>query len=182
MANIPLPVIGVAGFKNSGKTTLVVKLVAEFTRRGFRVATVKHAHHEFQIDGAETDSARHRRAGAGQVAIVSSKRWALVTELGGAAEPALGEILARLAPADLVIVEGYKGEPIPKIETRRAAAPAKRALAPEDPLVVAIAADHAVADPGVPAFDLDGAAAIADFIAAFFVLEKAPAGTLADPA
>lgn len=176
MANLPPPVIGVAGFKNSGKTTLVVKLLAEFARRGFRVATVKHAHHEFQIDGAETDSARHRRAGAGQVAIVSSKRWALVTELRDAMEPSLDAILARLTPADLVIVEGYKGEPIPKIEARRAAAPAKRALAPDDPLVVAIAADHAVAEPGVASFDLDDAAKIADFIAAFFVLEPARAG------
>ena len=76
------PVIGVAGWKNSGKTTLVTRLVAELTRRGFKVATVKHAHHDFQIDDAETDSARHRRAGAAQVAIVSPRRWAVVRELG----------------------------------------------------------------------------------------------------
>lgn len=175
MTKLPPPVIGVAGFKNSGKTTLVEKLVAEFTRRGFRVATVKHAHHEFQIDGAETDSARHRRAGASQVAIVSSMRWALVTELGAAPEPALDDIIARLAPADLVIVEGYKGEAIPKIEARRAAAPAKRALACEDPLVIAIAADHAVAEADAAVFSLDDAAGIADFISTFFVLEPAGA-------
>ena len=105
------PVIGVAGWKNSGKTTLVERLIAELTRRGFKVATVKHAHHNFQIDDAETDSARHRRAGAAQVAIVSPRRWALVRELGGAPEPSLEEVIGRLDPCDLVIVEGYKAAP-----------------------------------------------------------------------
>ena len=158
------PVIGIAGWKKSGKTTLTVRLVAEFTRRGLKVATVKHAHHAFQIDEGETDSARHRQAGAGEVAIVSGKRWAIVHELGEEAEPALAEVLGWLSPCDLVIVEGYKAAPIPKIETRRQAAHRQSPLADTDPHVIAIAADHAVPATRVPAFPLDDIAALADFI------------------
>lgn len=169
MTNPHPPVIGITGWKNSGKTTLVVRLVAEFTRRGLRVATIKHAHHDFRIDDADTDSARHRRAGAAQVAIVSSKRWALVRELGRASEPTLDEMIGRLDPADLVIVEGYKAAPIPKVETRRREAPAKRPLAPDDPHVIAIAADHGLEGERVPVFPLDDTAGIADFIAASVV-------------
>jgi molybdopterin-guanine dinucleotide biosynthesis protein B len=157
-------VIGVAGWKNSGKTTLVTRLVAELTRRGFRVATVKHAHHDFQIDDAETDSARHRRAGAAQVAIASPKRWAVVRELRDAPEPSLEEMIGRLDPCDLVLVEGYKAAPIPKIEARRRAAARAEPLAERDPNVVAIAADHPCDGAGRPVFAFDDVAAIADFI------------------
>lgn len=158
------PVIGIAGWKKSGKTTLTIRLVAEFTRRGYKVATIKHAHHEFQIDDGETDSARHRRAGASQVAIVSGKRCAIVTELNGAPEPNFDEVVASLDPADLVIVEGYKSAPIPKIEARRTGQVTRRWLADEDPRVIAIAADHDVADARVPVFHLDDVTAIADLI------------------
>ena len=160
------PIIGIAGWKNSGKTTLAVRLVEEFTRRGLRVATIKHAHHNFQIDDAETDSARHRRAGATQVAIVSSKRWALVTELGAADEPDFAEVIAMLAPADLIIVEGYKTAPVLKIEARRGASSHEKPLATENPHVIAIAADapSAHTDP-LPVFQLDDVATLADFIA-----------------
>jgi molybdopterin-guanine dinucleotide biosynthesis adapter protein len=160
------PLIGIAGWKNSGKTTLVTKLVAEFTRRGLSVATIKHAHHAFQIDDGETDSARHRRAGASQVAIVSPVRWALVRELNGAPEPKLEEIIAQLEPCDLIIIEGYKRAPIPKIEVRRSASLDKRALFEGDGHVIAIAADHAIAGATLPVFDLDAIGAIADFIQA----------------
>jgi molybdopterin-guanine dinucleotide biosynthesis protein B len=161
------PVVGIAGWKKSGKTTLTVRLVEAFTRRGLRVATVKHAHHAFQIDDAETDSARHRRAGAGQVAIVSAKRWALVTELREADEPDLPDVIAMLDPCDLIIVEGYKTAPIPKIEARRREAHTAKPFWPADPLVFAIAADHAVDTGGaVPVFALDDVAAIADLITA----------------
>ena len=159
------PVIGIAGWKKSGKTTLAVRLIAEFTRRGLKVATVKHAHHDFQIDEAETDSARHRRAGASQVAVVSAKRWALIAELEGAPEPELAEVVGWLEPCDLVIVEGYKQAPIPKIEARRRAALSHRPLAVTDQSVIAIAADHPVEDSGLPAFRLDDIDAIAEFIA-----------------
>ena len=107
-------VFGITGWKNSGKTTLTERLVAEFTRRGFRVSTVKHAHHDFDIDREGADSYRHRLAGAAEVAIVSGRRWALMHELRGEDEPKLDEILARLAPCDLVLVEGYKREATPR--------------------------------------------------------------------
>jgi len=170
------PLVGIAGWKKSGKTTLAERLIAEFTARGLRVASVKHAHHNFRIDDADTDSARHRRAGAAQVAIVSSKRWALVTELAGAAEPTLGDVVAHLAPCDIVIVEGYKSAPIPKIEVRRRDAFGHETLADKDPNVVAIAADHEVEARGVPAFHLDDIAGIADFIARTLSLPQAASG------
>ena len=169
----PTPVIGIAGWKKSGKTTLVVRLIEEFTRRGLKVASVKHAHHNFQIDDAETDSARHRRAGAAQVAVVSAKRWALISELGGAREPDLAEVLAWLGPCDLVIVEGYKSAAIPKIEARRSAALGQETLADSDPNVIAIAADHAADGRGLPVFSLDDIAGIADFIAKSIGLQSA---------
>ena len=160
------PVIGIAGWKKSGKTTLAERLIAEFTRRGLKVASVKHAHHDFRIDDAETDSARHRRAGASQVAVVSAKRWALIAELEGAPEPDLAQIVAWLGPCDLVIVEGYKGAAIPKIEVRRTASFGQEPLVAKDRMVLAIAADHAVEESGVPVFALDDVAGIADFILA----------------
>ncbi len=166
------PVVGIAGWKNSGKTTLVVHLVAELTARGFAVATVKHAHHDFQIDAENTDSARHRRAGARQVAIVSPGRWALVSELQGEPEPTLEAVIARLGPCDVVIVEGYKRAPIPKIEVRRTAAVSHVRLADGDPTVVAIAADHRIDGAMVPTYALDDVAGIADRICEALGLKK----------
>lgn len=160
----PTPVIGIVGWKKSGKTTLVEKLIAEFTRRGLKVASVKHAHHNFQIDDAATDSARHRRAGAAQVAIVSSRRWAVVTELRDTPEPNLHDVLNTLEPCDLVLVEGYKTAPIPKIEARRREGRAGPPLAGEHPMIVAIASDHEVTDSSLPRFSLDDIPSIADFI------------------
>jgi molybdopterin-guanine dinucleotide biosynthesis protein B len=168
------PVIGIAGWKKSGKTTLAERLIAEFTRRGLKVASVKHAHHDFRIDDAETDSARHRRAGASQVAVVSAKRWALIAELEGAPEPDLAQIVAWLGPCDLVIVEGYKSVPIPKIEARRSAAFGTEPLADKDPSVIAIAADHAADGQGRPVFALDDVAGIADFVAGSIGLAAKP--------
>jgi molybdopterin-guanine dinucleotide biosynthesis protein B len=158
------PIIGIAGWKKSGKTTLTVRLVEEFTRRGFKVATVKHAHHEFQIDTEETDSARHRKSGAKEVAIVSGKRWAVMHELHEEPEPDFEEVISWLSPSDLIIVEGYKSAPIPKIEARRRCQLDKRPLAAEDPLVIAIAADHPCDESGLPVFSLDAIADIASFI------------------
>lgn len=159
------PIVGIAGWKKSGKTTLTVRLIEEFTLRGLKVATIKHAHHEFQIDNEETDSARHRRAGAAQTAIVGGKRWAIVTELKGAPEPNFEEIVASLEPADLIIVEGYKTAAIPKVEARRTAQLSKRALAEDDPLVIAIAADHTIDNArGLPVFSLDDIREIANLI------------------
>lgn len=158
---------GIAGWKNSGKTGLMVRLVSEFTRRGYRVSTIKHAHHDFDIDKVGADSYRHREAGAQEVTIVSGTRYAIMHELRGAPEPSLEEILPRLAPCDLLLIEGYKREPIPKIEARRLESTKQEPLAPSDPHIAAIAADHPVEDSGgLPVFDLDDTAALADFIAA----------------
>ena len=164
-------IFGIAGWKNSGKTGLAVRLVTEFTRRGYRISTIKHAHHDFDIDKVGADSYRHRQAGAHEVTIVSGTRYAIMHELRGAPEPAFEEILARLAPCDLVLIEGYKREPIPKIEARRLEAN-REPLAPSDPHICAIAADHAVMDTFLPVFDLDDTGAIADFIAATVGLEE----------
>lgn len=165
-------VIGIAGWKNSGKTTLVVRLVEEFTRRGLRVVTLKHAHHDFQVDDGATDSARHRRAGAAEVAIVSGARWAIVHELRDEHEPTFAEMLARLSPADLVIAEGFKREAIPKIEVRRRAAKSQEPLAPSDANVIAIASDHDVEAVGLVVLSLDDPAAIADVIANYLQLPE----------
>jgi molybdopterin-guanine dinucleotide biosynthesis adapter protein len=159
-----IPVIGIAGWKKSGKTTLIVRLIEEFTRRGLKVASVKHAHHAFQIDAEETDSAKHRRAGAVKVAIVSASRWALVNELRGAPEPSLEEVVGAIGPCDLVLVEGYKSAAIPKIEARRGDPPQRRRLVDTDPAVIAIAADHAAEGRGRPVFSLDDIQGLADFI------------------
>jgi len=156
-------VIGVAGFKNAGKTTLVEKLVAELTRRGYRISTVKHAHHSFDIDHEGRDSFRHRKAGAGEVAVVSASRWAVIHESRGEAEPSLDEMLAKLAPCDLVIVEGYKRDGHDKIEVRNLVLDHPK-LAGSDPTVVAIAATGPVADAPVPVFDRDDVTALAGFI------------------
>lgn len=158
-------VFGISGWKNSGKTGLAVRLVEEFTRRGYKISTIKHAHHDFDIDKVGADSFRHRQAGAHEVTIVSGTRFAIMHELRGEPEPAFDDILARLAPCDLVLIEGYKREKIPKIEARRLEAKNREPLAPNDPFIVAIAADHPVEDTGLPVFNLDDTTAIADFVA-----------------
>ena len=157
-------IFGIAGWKNSGKTGLTVRLVTELTQRGYTVSTVKHAHHDFDIDKVGADSFRHREAGAHEVTIVSGTRYAIMHELRGAPEPSFAEIIARLAPCDLVLVEGYKREPVPKIEARRLNAARRDPLAPQDPHIIAIAADHAVDGTELPVFGLDDITAIADFI------------------
>lgn len=161
----PARIFGIAGWKNSGKTGLAVRLVEEFTRRGYRISTIKHAHHDFDIDKVGADSFRHRQAGAHEVAIVSGTRFAILHELRGEPEPSFDEILSRIAPCDLVLIEGYKREPVPKIEARRREASKRDPLAPTDPWICAIAADHTVSGTDLPVFSLDDTIAIADFIA-----------------
>ncbi|MCB5200877.1 molybdopterin-guanine dinucleotide biosynthesis protein B [Neorhizobium sp. T786] len=167
-------IFGIAGWKNSGKTGLAVRLVEEFTRRGYRISTIKHAHHDFDIDKVGADSYRHRQAGATEVALVSGTRFAIMHELRGEPEPAFEDILARLGPCDLVLIEGYKREPVPKIEARRLDAAKREPLAPTDPHIVAIAADHSVEETGLPVFDLDDTVAIADFVASVTGLPPKP--------
>jgi molybdopterin-guanine dinucleotide biosynthesis protein B len=146
-------IIGLAGWSGSGKTTLLTKVIPRLTARGLAVSTVKHAHHGFDVDQPGKDSHSHRIAGAAEVLVGSATRWALVHELRGAAEPTLGELLAKLAPVDLVIVEGYKREPHPKLEVHRAAN-GKPLLQPEDPGIVAIASDQPLPEAAVPVVDL----------------------------
>jgi molybdopterin-guanine dinucleotide biosynthesis protein B len=157
-------IFGIAGWKNSGKTGLAVRLVTELTARGYKISTIKHAHHDFDIDKVGADSFRHREAGAHEVTIVSGTRYAIMHELRGAAEPSLAEVLARLAPCDIVLIEGYKREPVPKIEARRLESTNREPLAPSDPYIAAIAADHPVSDTTLPTFDLNATEEIADFI------------------
>lgn len=160
-----MKVYGVVGWKNAGKTTLVERLVAEIAGRGFSVSTIKHTHHRVDVDQKGKDSWRHRQAGARQVILSSSARWALMTELRGAPEATLDELIAHLAPVDLVLVEGYKRDRHPKVEAWRAAT-GQPLLAAEDPTVRLVATND---DPGtlaVPVLGLDDIPAIADFILA----------------
>lgn len=164
-------VMGVAGFKNAGKTTLVEKLVRELTRRSYRVSTVKHAHHSFDIDHEGRDSFRHRHAGASEVAVISGQRWAIIHELRGEAEPSFDSVLAKLAPCDLVIVEGYKHGSHDKIEVRNLALDHPE-LEGKDPTIVAIAATGAIPQAQVPVFDRDHVEALADFIVTHMRLDR----------
>ena len=168
-------VFGIVGWKNSGKTTLTAALIAEMSRRGLRIAALKHAHHAFDIDHEGTDSFRHRSAGAAEVAIVSSRRWAIIHELREAEEPSLDAMLQRLSPCDLVLVEGYKRGRHAKIECRRREAKDSAALAVNDPAILAVAADHDADSGGLPLFALDDIKAIADFILRQSGLASTPA-------
>jgi len=152
----PAPfVVGIAGWKNSGKTTLVERLVAALVARGFRVSTVKHSHHDVTFEKDGTDSARHRDAGAQEVAVVSPHRWAIMSERRNDIESTLSDVLAHLGPSDIVIVEGYKHEPIKKIEVRRTGQGSGAPLAGSDPAVFAIASDHEIRMSRVPVLSLD---------------------------
>ena len=157
-------IYGIVGFKNAGKTGLMERLVTNITGRGFNVSTLKHAHHNFDIDHPGKASHRHRVAGAHQVLLASRARWALMTELRDSDEPPLADLLTRLDPVDLVLVEGYKRDKHPKIEAYRAET-GHPVLAHNDPTVRALATDTEI-DVACPVFDLDDTAAIADFILA----------------
>lgn len=158
-----MKVFGVTGWKNSGKTGLMERLVSEITARGFRVSTLKHAHHQFDVDHAGKDSYRHRQAGAVEVLLSSAKRWALMHETRGEAEATLKQLLDRISPCDLVLVEGYKRDRHPKIEANRKAT-GQPLIAHDDPTIRAVASDQSFADVSVPQFDLDDTKSIADFI------------------
>ncbi len=153
---------GVTGWKNAGKTGLMERLVAEMVARGLKVSTVKHAHHSFDVDHPGRDSYRHRQAGAGEVLLASRHRVALMRELRGETEPPLSDLLAMLAPCDLVLIEGYKRDRHPKIEAYRAET-GHALIAPGDPTIHAVASDVAL-DLDRPVFDLNDTGAIADFI------------------
>ena len=157
-----MKIFGFAGWSGSGKTTLIEKLIPRFVQRGLRVSLIKHAHHTFDVDQPGTDSYRQRHAGASEVLVTSSRRWVLMHELRGAHEPAFDEQLKRLSPCDLLLVEGFKFAPIPKLEIWRAEI-GEGMLHPNDPHIVALATDSSV-ETKLPVFDPDDDAAIASFI------------------
>jgi molybdopterin-guanine dinucleotide biosynthesis protein B len=166
-----MKVIGIAGFSGSGKTTLIEKLIPILVREGMRVSLIKHAHHEFDVDQPGKDSYRHRHAGCSEVLVSSSKRWALMHELRGAVEPSLQDQLKVLSPCDLVLVEGYKNEAIPKVEVHRRDSSAPL-LHPDDPHVVAVATDEPL-ETKLPQLALDDAEAVARFILKHLALDRA---------
>ena len=155
---------GFAGWSGSGKTTLIEKLIPLFVKRGLRVSLIKHAHHTFDVDVPGKDSYRHRHAGAAEVLVTSSRRWVLMHELRGAQEPSFEEQIRHFSPSDLLIVEGYKFAPIPKLEVWRAET-GEGLLHPNDPHIVGIATDTRV-ETKLPQLDLNDHLGIAAFIIA----------------
>jgi len=175
-----MKVIGLAGWSGAGKTTLLSRVIPHLLKEGLRVSVIKHAHHAFDVDVPGKDSWIHREAGATEVLVSSSRRWALMHELRGADEPRLAELLAKMSSVDLVIIEGFKREPHRKIEVYRAAN-AKPVLFPDDPGIVGIATDTAI-DTALPTAHLDDVAAVAAMmqraaIAVEDVLAKSVAGS-----
>src|SRR6478735_7101662 len=157
-----MKVFGFAGWSGSGKTTLIEKLIPLFTRRGLRVSLIKHAHHTFDVDQPGKDSYRHRHAGATEVLVTSSRRWVLMHELRGGKEPSFEEQVKHLSPCDLLLVEGFKFAPIPKLEVWRAET-GEPLLHPKDPHIVAVASDAKV-ETRLPLLNLNDHAAIEAFV------------------
>jgi molybdopterin-guanine dinucleotide biosynthesis adapter protein len=166
-------IFGLAGWSGSGKTTLMTALIPELVSRGISVSTLKHAHHGFDIDQPGKDSWRHRQAGAQEVMVCSQNRWALMHELRGVAEPSFDELVRRMSPVDLLLVEGFKRHPHPKIEVYRPSL-RKPLLHPEDPFVVAIACDEAPPGLPLPWLRLSDAGAIATFILGYDKRARCP--------
>jgi molybdopterin-guanine dinucleotide biosynthesis adapter protein len=158
-------IVGLAGWSGSGKTTLITKVIPVLVGRGLKIATVKHAHHEFDLDQPGKDSWLHRAAGASEVMVASSRRWALIHELSGEPEPPLKDLLAKLAPADLVIIEGFKRHAHPKLEVYRATVN-KPLLHPDDDCIVAIASDGHLPQAPLPVLLLDDIEGIANVLQA----------------
>jgi len=162
-------VFGFAGFSGSGKTTLIEKLIPRFVKRGLAVSLIKHAHHTFDVDQPGKDSYRHRHAGATEVLVTSSRRWVLMHELRGEAEPSFDEQVRHLSPCDLLLVEGFKYAPIPKLEIWRAVT-GEALLHPNDPHIVAVASDEKV-ETKLPLLDLNDTGEIAGFMLRHLDLE-----------
>ena len=160
-----MKIFGFAGYSGSGKTTLIEQLIPLFTARGLKVSLIKHAHHTFDVDTPGKDSYRHRHAGATEVLVTSPKRWVLMHELRGEAEPDLNQQLMHLSPCDLLLVEGFKHDPIPKLEVYRAEV-GEPLLHPNDNNIVAIATPthEAPFNTPLPRLDLNNPPAIAEFI------------------
>ena len=168
-----MKVFGITGYSGAGKTTLLEALIPLFVARGLRVSLIKHTHHDFDIDKPGKDSWRLREAGCAEVMLLSNRRWALMHELRGAAEPDLAEQIALLSPCDLVLIEGYKEAPYPKLEVHRAANDKTLLAASSPENIVAVASDAAISLPlelAVPVLDLADRDAIANFILTYLEL------------
>ena len=163
-----MKIFGFAGWSGSGKTTLIEKLIPRLVARGLRVSLIKHAHHSFDVDQPGKDSYRHRHAGAAEILVTSSRRWVLMHELRGVAEPSFEEQVKHLSPCDLLFVEGFKFAPIPKLEVWRAQT-GEGLLHPNDPHIVAVASNSKV-QTRLPLLDLDRDAEIEKFITAHLKL------------
>jgi len=168
-----MKVFGFAGWSGSGKTTLIERLIPRFVARGVRVSLIKHAHHNFDVDQPGKDSYRHRQAGCTEVMVASGRRWALMHELRGEPEPSLAEQMAKMAPVDLLLIEGFKWDPLPKLEIFRREN-GKPPLHPDDSHIVAIATDLPF-QAALPQFDLNDHDAIAGFVLAHVGLAAAAA-------
>lgn len=166
-----MKIFGLVGWSGSGKTTLIRKLIPELIGRGFRISTMKHTHHNFDIDKPGKDSFEHRQAGATQVLITGKKRWALLNENRQAPEPTIEELLERMDEVDLVLIEGFKSYPHAKIEVFRPSV-GKEMIAETDNSVVAIATDEELAEFGLPILDLNDISAVADFVITHCELQK----------
>jgi len=160
-------IIGLAGWSGSGKTTLLARLIPVLRARGLAISTIKHAHHAFDLDQPGKDSHTHREAGATEVLVSSAKRWALMHDLRGAAEPSLVDLVQKLSPVDLVIVEGFKRGPHPKIEVYRAAV-GKPPLHPDDGRIIAVASDTPISA-ALPVIPLDAVERIVEVMLAHAV-------------
>ena len=158
-----MKVFGLIGWSGSGKTTLMVKLLPELTERGFTVSTMKHSHHSFDIDRRGKDSFEHRQAGASEVLVSSSCRWALMHELRGDAEPSMNELITHMTPVDLLLIEGFKNHKHDKLEIYRESI-GMPLFCSEDEQIVAVACDSPLEGLHIPVIDLNETAAIADFI------------------
>lgn len=156
-------ILGIAGWSGSGKTTLITKLIPLLVSRNLRVATVKHAHHSFDVDQPGKDSYVHRKAGASEVIVSSARRWVQMHEIGAAAEATLPQLLAKVSPCDLVLVEGYKGERFPKIEIYRPSL-GNEPLHRQDEFIVAVASDQPLAGLGIPCANLNDTGAVAELV------------------
>ncbi len=167
-----MKIFGLAGWSGSGKTTLLVRLIPEFTRAGLRVSTLKHAHHNFDVDQPGKDSYEHRAAGATEVMVSSANRFALMHELRGAPEPSVEELIAHMTPVDLLIIEGFKAHAHDKLEVHRPAV-GKPLLCTGDKRIVAIASDTRLDGVTLKQLDLNDVAAIADFIVTHCGLARA---------
>ena len=168
-----MKVVGLVGWHDSGKTTLLVRLLPELIGRGLKVSTMKHSHHGFDVDQPGKDSHRHRTAGATEVLVSSSRRWALMHELRGGAEVSVEALIAHMSPVDLLVIEGFKSHPHDKVEVHRRGNDMPL-ICRQDPTVVAIASDEPLTGLSIPVLDVDDVGAIADFIVAHCGLAPEP--------